>query len=79
MLIQLCYYGMPCLSQILRSLQNHALLNLEMIQVQKVKWYIKLNSIWRISYLAHVWLEQLDKYLTSKPVMVIWEFSSHWR
>ena len=31
------------------------------------------------SYSTQVWLAHLDKHQTSKPVMVSWEFNSHWR
>ena len=39
---------------------------LEMIQVQKVKWYMKQTS----SKVAHGWLAHMDRHPTSKPVML---------
>ena len=45
MLIQICQSVNPCQFQIVRPLQSHALLNLEIIQLKKVKWSMKQSSI----------------------------------
>ena len=54
-----------CQSAFLIPLWSHALLILEMIRVQYMKWYMKQTSL-KGSQVVHIWLAQLDKHETSK-------------
>ena len=55
-------------------------MNLEMIQVKKVKWSMKQSYFKDFLFSTRpVRLKQLDKDQTSKPVMVSCEFNFHCR
>ena len=51
---------MPCQIQIIRHLQSHALLNLEMSQVQRMNWCMKQNSV-KDLISTHVWFAEKDE------------------
>ena len=69
MLIQLCQFVMPSQFRIVTPLKSHALLNLEMIQVRKIKG--SMNKVqFKDLLFNNVWVAEWNKQSNFKPVMI---------